>query len=262
MRIKAFVMAVAFMNSVLSYNIGTIFIPPTPDKTIAIEMIEPQAPKTKLEIVNYIYIPNLSEKNVCKQISILEKYIESLYEKVLNYDIRLYLEVRIEEEKITQIIREYQKDLDKYKKQREEYPVATQIWYFFKEELGWNDAVCAGVLGNLMAEAGGQTLKIQWNIYDTQKDYYGICQWSKLYCPEVMGVSLEKQLDYIKNTVEETFDVWGRCYKTNFTYKDFISLSNPKEAALAFAKCYERCNKRHYSVRLKNATVAYDYYIR
>ena len=36
-----------------------------------------------------------------------------------------------------------------------EYPVATQAWLYMKNELGFNDTVCAGIMGNMMAECGG-----------------------------------------------------------------------------------------------------------
>ena len=34
-----------------------------------------------------------------------------------------------------------------------------------------------------------------------------------------------------------------------------------EQAALAFAKCYERCNSAYYKVRQKNAKIAYDYFV-
>lgn len=60
----------------------------------------------------------------------------------------------------------------------EEYPVATTIWIYLTETLGYNDYVAAGVVGNMMTEVGGQTLNIQPGLYGhgTNKGYYGICQ--------------------------------------------------------------------------------------
>lgn len=43
----------------------------------------------------------------------------------------------------------------------EEYPVATECWFYLKD-LGYNDYVCAGIIGNMMAEVGGGTLNLQW----------------------------------------------------------------------------------------------------
>ena len=53
----------------------------------------------------------------------------------------------------------------------QEYPDATQIWSYLKN-LGYNNYVCAGILGNIMAEAGGNTLYIQPLV---QGGFYGIC---------------------------------------------------------------------------------------
>ena len=44
------------------------------------------------------------------------------------------------------------------KQKYNEYPVATEIWMFLKN-CGYNDYVAAGILGNMMAEVGGNTLR-------------------------------------------------------------------------------------------------------
>ena len=79
-----------------------------------------------------------------------------------------------------------------------EYPAATQIWRYMKD-LGWNDYVCAGIMGNLMAEVGGQTLDIQYWLYGN--NYYGMCQWSKTYS-KIWGADLETQCDYLRDTIK------------------------------------------------------------
>ena len=56
-----------------------------------------------------------------------------------------------------------------------EYPAATQIWRYMKAQ-GWNDYVCAGIMGNIMAEVGGQTLDIRYTL--SSSGYYGMCQWN------------------------------------------------------------------------------------
>lgn len=144
----------------------------------------------------------------------------------------------------------------------EEYPIATTIWYYLTEELGYSDTVAAGVMGNLMAEVGGQTLNIQPGLYGhgTNKGYYGICQWSAKYYPDVQGKDLDYQLAYLKDTVEYQFKVYGKLYKSGFTYADFLALEDEKAAALAFAKIYERCGSGSYNVRQSNATKALEYY--
>lgn len=142
----------------------------------------------------------------------------------------------------------------------EEYPVATTIWLYLKE-LGYSDYVCAGIMGNMMAEAGGQTLNIQPDIYSPGGTFYGICQWSNLYYPEAHGLDLLAQCDYLKNNIEYEFNTFGHKYKKGFKYADFLDIENSRDAALAFAKAYERCNSGSYSIRQKNADVTYDYFV-
>lgn len=146
-------------------------------------------------------------------------------------------------------------NLMKYQKPSE-YPVATHIWNYLKE-LGYNDYVCAGILGNIMAEAGGQTLNIRPDACNG--NYYGICQWGKAYS-EVWGTSLEEQCAFLKDTIKYELDTFGYAYKDNFDYNSFLNLENCEQAAKAFAKCYERCGSGSYSVRQKNALTAYNYF--
>ena len=139
---------------------------------------------------------------------------------------------------------------------------ARYIWSYLKA-CGYNDYVCAGIMGNLMAEVGGQSLYIQYWMYDNSYEYYGMCQWSLKYCPEVEGMTLDQQLKYLvygTNNIKYNFTHFGKNYK-NFSYEDFINLQDEKEAALAFAKVYERCASRSYSKRQENATKAYNYFV-
>lgn len=146
--------------------------------------------------------------------------------------------------------------IDSWNTKSAEYPAATQIWRYMKD-LGWNDYVCAGIMGNLMAEVGGQSLDIQYWLYG--KGYYGMCQWSKTY-KEVWGADLLGQCNFLRDTIKYEIDTFGYAYQKGFNFNSFLALKNEKEAAKAFAKCYERCGSASYSVRQKNATVAYNYF--
>lgn len=151
----------------------------------------------------------------------------------------------------------------KWSVRKQEYPVATQIWLYLTDTMGFNDRVAAGIMGNLMAEVGGQTLKIQPGLYGhgSNKGYYGICQWSAKYYPAVQGKDLDYQLEFLASTIESQFSSYGRLYQSGFTYEDFRQMNNEQDAALAFAKIYERCNSKHYNVRMSNAVKAYDYFV-
>lgn len=139
-----------------------------------------------------------------------------------------------------------------------EFPTAEFIWSYLKE-LGFNDYICAGILGNMMVESGGLTLAIEENA--RTGNFYGICQWSKKYYPDVIGVSLNAQCDYLRDTIQNEIDTFGYCYKKGFNYENFLQITDEKEAALAFAKCYERCSNRGYSTRKECASIAYNYFI-
>ena len=146
---------------------------------------------------------------------------------------------------------------NKFDKQSKEYPIATEIWCYLKD-YGYNDYVTAGIMGNIMAEVGGQTLNILPCLGN--KGFYGMCQWSLKYYPEVKGLSLPEQCKVLTDSIKYQIDTYGFCYKKGFKYENFIEMTNEKDAALAFAKTYERCNSGSYYVRQKNATVAYNYF--
>lgn len=136
------------------------------------------------------------------------------------------------------------------------YPTAVTIYTFLSCKMQLSDPVCAGILGNMMAETGGQTLDIQWDI---GTDYYGICQWSIYYNPEIINTDLNGQLDYLNKTINGEFAIFGYKYQEDFDYIDFKMLGDCREAALAFAQVYERCYHEYYEVRQDNAEIAYEF---
>lgn len=138
-----------------------------------------------------------------------------------------------------------------------EFPAATEIWLYMKD-LGWNDYVCAGILGNMMAEVGGQTLDLQYTLSNSH--YYGMCQWSKKYYSEVNGATLSEQCNFLRDTIKYEIDTFGYAYAKDFNFASFLELTDEKTAALAFAKTYERCSSASYAVRQANATKALEYF--
>ena len=161
----------------------------------------------------------------------------------------------------------YKKLIGEFRKARKwaqhaaEYPAATEIWLYMKN-LGWSDAVCAGIMGNLMAEVGGQTLNINYGLYSSSGSYYGMCQWSNRYYGSIHGMGLRAQCNFLRDTIKKELDTYGYMYKSGMNFSKFLSISSPSEAALCFAKAYERCGSGSYNVRQRNAQVAYDYFTR
>ena len=132
------------------------------------------------------------------------------------------------------------------------YNQAQAVWNYLRD-LGLNEYVCAGIIGNIMAEVGGQTLDIsRWPQY-SQGTYYGICQWAggrKNRLLNDFGTTLDDQIRFLS---VELFEVIP---KDN----SFYNMQDEKEAALYFAKYYERCSSKYYTVRQKNATKALEYF--
>lgn len=106
----------------------------------------------------------------------------------------------------------------------EEYPIARKVWDIMKS-YGWNDIICAGIMGNMMRECGGDTLKLRWNAVNRSGNHYGLCQWSKRYYSEIWGGSIEEQMEYLKNSLD--LGMFNKC-------------KTPSEAAFIFSKYYER----------------------
>ena len=161
---------------------------------------------------------------------------------------------------ITNIYNEYKaqyKEIIHFEKCAEAYPTATKIWKYLRK-CGYNNYVCAGIMGNIMAECGGQSFEIQATLYD--HGYYGICQWSRRWYPDVQGQDLNYQLKFLSKTIKSEFNNYGSRYYRGFNYKAFCGLQDEQSAALAFAKCYERCASAYYAIRGTNATKAYKYF--
>ena len=146
----------------------------------------------------------------------------------------------------------------RWEKKMNAYPSATIIWKYLKD-LGYNDYVCAGILGNIMAEVGGNTLNIKYWLYDKNVNYYGMCQWNKAYS-SIWGADLQTQCEFLKDTIKYEFDTFGYMYYKGFNYESFLNLQDEQEVALAFAKAYERCNSKSYATRQRNALKAYNYF--
>ena len=153
----------------------------------------------------------------------------------------------------------------------ERRPIMTYIWRDLKEH-GWSDEVVAGIVGNMIAESGGMGYQdIDGTACGYESDgnvYYGICQWSLMYAPQLhIGSTLDEQLYYLKSSIEKQINnVYSESFRNQFgildlRYKDFTNIDNPYDAAIAFAVCYERCASRYVERRGPLAEKVYDYYV-
>jgi hypothetical protein len=149
--------------------------------------------------------------------------------------------------------------LTKIKKWKAEYYYATKVWEFLRER-NFSQEVACGIIGNMMVETSGGTLDLKPDIYSPSGNYYGLCQWSQKYYPGTRDLPFEHQLDYLLGTMPWEFNTFGWQYQEGFTYDDFFNLTDPAEAALAFAKAYERCGPASYELRKQAARDAYKYF--
>jgi hypothetical protein len=121
--------------------------------------------------------------------------------------------------------------------------------------MGLNDYVAAGIMGNIMVEVGGQTLDIsRYSCRESNSGrYYGMCQWAGSRKERLLrdfGGTLKDQCEFLK---VELFEVIPQS-------NSFYELQDEQEAALYFAKKFERCAEYSYAKRLKCATKALEYF--
>lgn len=143
------------------------------------------------------------------------------------------------------------------------YPTAEKIWLELKE-FGLNDYACAGILGNIMAEVGGNTLAIDHWEYWSKDNSYGICQWKdgrKLQLFEQYGKDLDAQIAFLLYELPIEMNNFGYLHQKGYNYETFATCSNYEEAALAFGKCFERCQDKYIDMRVDNAKIAYEYFV-
>ena len=166
---------------------------------------------------------------------------------------RVDLQKELDAIKSSEIIDPVEPDIPSYtvsEDKNAEYPYASQVWEFLKNDMELNDYVAAGILGNMMAECGGQTLALQPFIYT--RGYYGLCMWYVDYTPQVAWQDVTGQLEVLKDTCKKNMEYFGG------DYDYFCSLTNEVDAAWYFTKYYE-CGGWHY-IRGQNATTALEYF--
>ena len=103
-----------------------------------------------------------------------------------------------------------------------------------------------------------ETIDSYLSMHYSNKYYYMVNN------PEIAGedVSLDELYHQVKQDLSIIFRVLKIApNKNGFVYWHFTQLTNERDAALAFAKCYERCSSAGYTKRQNNATTAYKYFV-
>ena len=117
------------------------------------------------------------------------------------------------------------------KEQRSRYPVAALVWELLRQS-GLSEPVAAGIIGNMMAECGGQTLDLQPYIYAS--GFYGLCMWSLAYFPQIDGQDVHGQIAVLLDTMPTNMEQAG------YTYSSFLALTDARTVARWFSYGYER----------------------
>ena len=151
----------------------------------------------------------------------------------------------------------------KWEVRASEYPVATQVWLYMKNELGYSDIVCAGIMGNMMAECGGcWTSDLDWDVHSSSG--FGMIQWlggrkKQLFSIYGENPSVEDQLNFMH---DELYGTDGVTWQVNQAQLNKImNASSPEECAFAFATYFERCGEGHRAPRRGYAKRAYEYFV-
>ena len=132
--------------------------------------------------------------------------------------------------------------------------------YEYLTQRNFSSAAACGIIGNMMIETSGGTLDLKPYVYSPSGNFYGLCQWSVKYYSGAKDLPFEHQLDYLLGTLPWEFKTFGWLYKEGFDFEDFIVMTDPEEAALAFAVVYERCGPASYGLRQEAARKAYEYF--
>ena len=148
-----------------------------------------------------------------------------------------------------------------WQKRYEEYPIATEVWLYMENIFGWEPQVCAGVMGNIMAEIGGGTL--DFSDWHHEEGPYGMCQWlggRKKSIKEIYGekVSVEQQLDFMYDELYGRNGV--RQQVTDAQREKILSAKTPQKAAKYFCIWFERPNGGS-GARERFAKIAYEYFV-
>lgn len=150
----------------------------------------------------------------------------------------------------------------RWKRRYEEYDTATEVWVSMKA-LGWNDIVCAGIMGNLIAETGGPySLKLDWD--SNTSSGYGLVQWTdarRAAIKEKYGEfpTVKEQVQFIH---DELYGANGVTMQVSDSELNAImNAETPEDCAYAFACYYERCNEEYRDMRRDYARWAYNYFV-
>lgn len=279
MLLKRIVIGIFLLSAILNH--GTLVCSVPADNVVIQETIveETQAPTENeveteppiiIEYRRYFYISNLGEADLYTTIEEITDYINYLESFSID-SITLFNEI----ETMNDLLDQYSLDLEivimerqHFEQCAEQYPEATQIWFYMKENFGWSDIVCAGIMGNIMAEIGGGSPEGALGFGDKWKidkaSGMGMFQWTAGRRKEIKTIygnapTIEQQLDFMYNELYGSNGVTKQV-KSN-ELEAILNADTPEKVAANFAQYFERCASFSYTPRKNYARFAYDYFV-
>ena len=248
---------------------------PTPTVEVEVPVVEDTEPiHPPIIFVSYSYIEGLSRIEIENQITALYDYISYLENAC-----QIYSEVAAEIANVKEIISQYESRLaeiiekeNHYNRCYAEYPLATTIWFYMKENFGWSDAVCAGVMGNIMAEVGGGSPEgaLLLTAWESDSPHgLGLFQWTgtnkdsrrmKIKATYGEHPTIEEQLQFMYYEVtgsNETIASPRYCEELSVMF----TCDSPERNAMIFAIWFEGCNSAYRYPRQSYARYAYNYFV-
>lgn len=213
------------------------------------------------------YEEGLSYDECLNRITAIDDYTASLFLQGIEYIGFAEYELIIQEIQDAYAIQDlYKEDMEEHRfwqRCYEEYPQATICWRYMKEEFGWSDIVCAGVLGNFMAETGGRTLDLDYD--ETGKSGLGLVQWIKSRRKRITSIygkvpTIEEQLEFMKDELYGTDGIKAQVTKKQLAA--IMEAKTPDECTYAFARYYERCKNPMSRTKAHCGQRAYNYFVR
>lgn len=258
-----------FLNNTSIITNGSIsLVEETPVGTCAIveltnEVIvkEKVVPKVQL----FRYKKNLSLEEINEEISKIQIYLSDLLDSRVDFEI-----YEAEREFVNILIERYSADIEDYirwEQRHNEYPEATEVWLYMKDTFHWSDEICAGVMGNIMAEIGGGSNEGALAFGEKYKidrgSGMGMFQWTGNRRKEIKNIygdfpTIRQQLDFMYN---ELFGLNGVTKQVNENeLKLILEGSTPEKIAYNFAVYFERCHPAYRNARKGYARFAYNYF--
>lgn len=277
MLLKRIIIGVFLLSAILNH--GTLVCSaPAEDiviqETITEETQTPTEAETRPPIIieyrRYPYVSDLSENDLYSMIEEVVEYIDYL-ESFSIRSITLLDEI----DAMNILLEKYSSDLETaiakrqyFEKCAEQYPEATQIWLYMKENFGWSDIVCAGIMGNIMAEIGGGNPEGALGFGDRWKidkaSGLGMFQWTLGRRKEIKTIygnapTIEQQLDFMYNELYGSNGVTKQVESNEL--EAILNAETPEQVAFNFAKYFERCPSFSYNPRKNYARFAYNYFV-